>query len=90
MSEKPAPADDLEEELRQVISDLKNAVHERRSRLFHERTTLDDLFVTGEGPHGKVTSIPDKFKDHIVVASDGNRSWLVWKQNCSPYFDDKP
>ncbi len=26
----------------------------------------------------------------IVVASDGNRSWLVWKQNCSPFFDDKP
>jgi len=90
MSEKQAMADDLEEEFRQVISDIKDAVHEGRTRLFHERTTLDDLFVTGEGPHGKITNIPDKFKDHIVVASDGNRSWLVWKQNCSPYFDDRP
>ena len=90
MSEKQAMADDLEEEFRQVISDIKDAVHEGRTRLFHEKTTLDDLFVTGEGPHGIITNIPDKFKDHIVVASDGNRSWLVWKQNCSPYFDDRP
>lgn len=90
MSEKQALTDDLEEEFRQVISDIKDAVHEGKTRLFHERTTLDDLFVTGEGPRGKITSIPDKFKDHIVVASDGNRSWLVWKQNCSPYFDDRP
>ena len=90
MSEKQALADDLEEEFRQVISDIKDAVHEGKARLFHERTTLDDLFVMGEGPHGKITNIPDKFKDHIVVASDGNRSWLVWKQNCSPYFDDRP
>lgn len=90
MSEKQALADDLEEEFRQVISEIKDAVHEGKSRLFHERTTLDDLFVTGEGPHGRITNIPDKFKDHIVVASDGNRSWLVWKLNCSPYFDDKP
>ena len=90
MSEKQALTDDLEEEFRQVISDIKDAVHEGKTRLFHERTTLDELFVTGEGPQGKITSIPDKFKDHIVVASDGNRSWLVWKQNCSPYFDDRP
>ena len=90
MSEKQALADDLEEEFRQVISEIKDAVHEGKSRLFHERTTLDDLFVTGEGPHGRITNIPDKFKDHIVVASDGDRTWLVWKQNCSPYFDDRP
>ena len=90
MSEKQALTDDLEEEFRQVISDIKDAVHEGKTRLFHERTTLDELFVTGEGPQGKITSIPDKFKDHIVVASDGNRSWLAWKQNCSPYFDDRP
>ena len=90
MSEKQALADDLEEEFRQVISEIKDAVHEGKSRLFHERTTLDDLFVTGEGPHGRITNIPDKFKDHIVVASDGDRTWLVWKLNCSPYFDDRP
>lgn len=90
MSEKQALTDNLEDEFRQVISDIKDAVHEGKARLFHEKTTLDDLFVTGEGPHGKITSIPDKFKEHIVVASDGNRSWLVWKQNCSPYFDDRP
>lgn len=90
MSEKEAVTDDMEEEFRQAISEIRDAVHEGKSRLFHERTTLDDLFVTGDGPQGKLTSIPDKFKDHIVVASDGNRTWLVWKQNCSPYFDDKP
>ncbi len=90
MSEKEAITDDIEEEFRQVISEIKDAVHEGKSRLFHERTTLDDLFVTGEGPKGKLTNIPDKFKDHIVMASDGDRTWLVWKQNCSPYFDDKP
>ena len=90
MSEKEAITDDIEEEFRQVISEIKDAVHEGKSRLFHERTTLDDLFVTGEGPQGKLTNIPIKFKDHIVMASDGDRTWLVWKQNCSPYFDDKP
>lgn len=90
MSEKQAPTDDLEAEFRQVISDIKDAVHEGKTRLFHDRTTLDELFVNDEGPQGKRTNIPDKFKDHIVVASDGNRSWLVWKQNCSPFFDDKP
>lgn len=58
--------------------------------MFHEKTTLDDLFVTGEGSHDKITNIPDKFKDHLVVASNGNRSWLVWKQNCSPYLGDRP
>lgn len=90
MSEKQARGEHLEEAFRQVISEIKDVVHEGRTRLFHERITLDDLFVSGEGPHGKITNIPDKFKDHIVVASDGNRTWLVWKQNCSPYFDDKP
>ncbi len=90
MSEKQAPTDDLEAEFRQVISDIKDAVHEGKTRLFHDRTTLDELFVNDEGPQGNRTNIPDKFKDHIVVASDGNRSWLVWKQNCSPFFDDKP
>ena len=82
--------DDIEEEFRQAISDFKEVVREGKSRLFRERTTLDDLFVMGEGPHGNTTNIPDKFKNHIVVASDGSRSWLIWKQNCSPYFDDKP
>ena len=90
MSEKEAITDDIEEEFRQVISEIKDAVHEGKSRLFHERTTLDDLFVTGEGPQGKITNIPEKFKDHVIVASDGSRTWLAWKQNCSPYFDDKP
>ena len=90
MSGKEAITDDIEEEFRQAISEIKDAVHEGKSRLFHERTTLDDLFVTGEEPQGKLTNIPDKFKDHIVMASDGNRTWLVWNQNFSPYFDDKP
>lgn len=90
MTEKEAITDDIEEEFRQVISEIRDAVHEGKSRLFHERTTLDDLFVTGEGPQGKTTNIPDKFKDHIAVASDGDRTWLVWRQNCSPFFDDKP
>ena len=90
MSEREAITDDIEEEFRQVISEIRDAVHEGKSRLFHERTTLDDLFVTGEGPQGKTTNIPDKFKDHIAVASDGDRTWLVWRQNCSPFFDDKP
>ena len=90
MSAKVEFTDEIDEQFRQAISEFKEVVREGKSRLFHERTTLDELFVTGEGPHGKITSIPDKFKDHIVVASDGNRSWLVWKQNCSPYFDDRP
>ncbi|MDE2728111.1 MAG: hypothetical protein OXI19_08810 [Gemmatimonadota bacterium] len=90
MSETQALADDLEEEFRQVISEIKDAVHEGRTRLFHEKTTLDDLFVTGEGPHSRMIDIPGKFKDQIVVASNGNRSWLVWKQNCSPYLGDRP
>ena len=47
MSEKEAITGDMEEEFRQVISEIKDAVHEGKSRLFHERTTLDDLFVTG-------------------------------------------
>lgn len=90
MSEKETIADDIEEEFRQVISEIRDAVHEGKSRLFHERTTLDDLFVTGEGPQGKTTNIPDKFKDHVILASDGDRTWLVWRLNCSPFFDDKP
>lgn len=90
MSEKEAITDDIEEEFRQVISEIRDAVHEGKSRLFHERTTLDDLFVTGEGPQGKTTNIPDKFKDYITLASDGDRTWLVWRQNCSPFFEDKP
>lgn len=90
MLEKESIGDDIEGEFRQVISEIREAVHEGKSRLFHERTTLDDLFVTGEGPQGKITNIPDKFKDHITEATDGARTWLVWKQNCSPYFDDKP
>lgn len=90
MSEKETIADDIEEEFRQVISEIRDAVHEGKSRLFHERTTLDDLFVTDEGPQGKTTNIPDKFKDHITLASAGDRTWLVWRHNCSPFFEDKP
>lgn len=90
MSAEEAVNDDIEDEFRQVIAEIRDAVHEGMSRLINERTTLDDLFVTGEGPQGKITNIPDKFKDHITVASDGDRTWLVWRQNCSPYFNDRP
>lgn len=90
MTEKEAITDDIEEEFRQVISEIRDAVHEGKSRLFHERTTLDDLFAAGEGPQGKTTNIPDKFKDHIILASAGDRTWLAWRQNCSPFFEDKP
>lgn len=89
MSDRQTRTDDIEEEFRQVISEIKDAMHEGKARLFHEKTSLDDLFVAGEGPQGKITDIPVEFKDHIIMASDGDRTRLVWKKNCFPYFDDK-
>ena len=42
-----AITDDLEE-FRKVSSEFEDAVHGGKSRLFHERTTFDDLFAAGD------------------------------------------